>query len=469
MKQTASGMLRRWSLAVFGAAAFTIALPPAVSTLNGIVGTDVSFSSASAQEKKKRKTRRTPAIDGKLFKEMEKVQLAIEAKNYSEAIGILNKLRDRTGKKALNPYELANLYNLYAFVYFTQENYGKALEAYRNVIRQSPNIPEAMEVSTRFTIAQLYFVQEKWKSGMNELNKWFAAKKDLGEPIGANSYALRAQGYYQLKNFNAALRDIEYAIADYKGKGKLPKEQWYGLQRFLYYDKGNINKVISILEETLKYYQKKAYWVQLAAMYGDRKREKEMVAAMETAYVQGLLEKEKELINMSYMYLSQDVPWKAAKTIDKGMKRKQIQRTSKNLELLGNSFRHAQEVKRAIPVMAAAAKKSDKGELYARLGNIYLDNDEFQKAANAVRAGLKKGGIKRPDTAWLVLGMAAFNLEEYDEARRAFNEAKKSERSEKYAVQWIEFMDREIARQKSLAADLEASEAAKAEAESDAT
>ncbi len=447
-------MIQRCALALSIGALFTLSVPIATGVFNAVVTADIALGSVAAQDKPKRKTRRTPAIDAKLFKEMEKVQLAIEEKRYNDAIGILNALRDRTGKKALNPYELANLYNLYAFVYFTQEDYGKALDAYRNVIAQSPNIPEAMEVNTRFTIAQLYFVQEKWRPGMSELNKWFAAKKELGEPIGANSYALRAQGYYQLKDFNAALRDIEYAISDYKSKGKLPKEQWYGLQRFLYYDKGDINRVISILEETLKYYQKKAYWVQLAAMYGDRKREREMVGAMETAYVQGLLEKEKELINMAYMFLSQDVPWKAAKVLDKGIKRKQIEPTSKNLELLGNSFRHAQEVKRAIPVMAAAAKKSDKGELWARLGNIYLDNDDFDKAADAVRSGLKKGGLKRPDQAWLVLGMASFNLKEYDEARRAFNEAKKSERSEKYASQWLEFMEREIARQKSLAEEI---------------
>ena len=154
---------------------------------------------------------------------------------------------------------------------------------------------------------------------------------------------------------------------------------------------------------------------------------------------------------MAYLFLSVEVPYKAAKVIDKGVKAKQIEPTSKTLELLGNAWRQAQEIKRAIPEMAEAARKSDKGELWARLGNIYLDNDEFEKAADAVRAALKKGGVKRPDTAQLVLGMAEFNLKNYDSARKAFREAKKNERSQKYAEQWIEFMDRELAREKALA------------------
>ena len=100
--------------------------------------------------------------------------------------------------------------------------------------------------------------------------------------------------------------------------------------------------------------------------------------------------------------------------------------------------------------MARAAGKSDKGDLWARLCSIYLDNDEFKKAVNACDKGLKKGGVKRSDTAYLVKGMAHFNLKQYKSARSAFNKAAKDKRSKQYAEQWIKFMDRELARQKSL-------------------
>lgn len=443
---------KRWTGATVLGLSVVMALP-VVGTLSGALISEGGFSQALAQDDKpKRKTRRTPAIRAKIFEKLTEAQELAEEKKWNESIQVLNDLRDKEGRGALNSYELANLYNMYAFIYFSKEDYKRALSSYQEVIKQ-PDIPEAMEINTRFTIAQLHFIQENWRAGINELNKWFDAKQRLGEPIGANSYALRAQGYYQLKRYNDALKDIEHAIADYKGKGKVPKEQWYGLARFLNFEKNNINRVIEYLEETLVYYQKKNYWLQLASMYGEKKRDKDMVAAMETAYVQGLLDKDKELINMAYMFLSVDAPYKAAKVIHNGLREKKIDPTAKNLELLGNSWRHAQEVKRAIPVMEAAAKKSDKGELWARLGNIYLDNDEFGKAANAVRQGLKKGGLRRPDTAWLVLGMAEFNLENYDEARKAFREARKDENSKKYAEQWIQFMEREIKRQKSLAED----------------
>ena len=53
------------------------------------------------------------------------------------------------GKRELNSYELANVYNLYAFIHYSREDYGKALQAYENVVSQ-PDIPLAMEINTRF-------------------------------------------------------------------------------------------------------------------------------------------------------------------------------------------------------------------------------------------------------------------------------------------------------------------------------
>ena len=101
-------------------------------------------------------------------------------------------------------------------------------------------------------------------------------------------------------------------------------------------------------------------------------------------------------------------------------------------------------------MLEAAASKSDDGELYCRLGSVYLDNDQFRKAADANKRGLAKGGVKRPDQCQLVKGMAHFNLKEYSAARKAFKAAARDKRSVKYADQWIKYMDNEIDRQKKL-------------------
>ena len=81
---------------------------------------------------------------------------------------------------------------------------------------------------------------------------------------------------------------------------------------------------------------------------------------------------------------------------------------------------------------------------------MYLDNDEYKKAVSAINKGLSRGGVKRPDSARLVLGMAYFNSQQYDKARDAFEAAAEDERSQEYAKQWISYMESELSRQKAL-------------------
>jgi tetratricopeptide (TPR) repeat protein len=171
---------------------------------------------------------------------------------------------------------------------------------------------------------------------------------------------------------------------------------------------------------------------------------------METAYDQDMLEKDGEYRNLASLFHSQGVPYKAGKVLREGFEEEIVEDSSKNWELLAGSWRQAQEIDWAIPAMEKAAAKSDSGDLYARLGSIYLDGDQFEKAITAINKGLERGGVKRPDNARLVLGMAYFNTNEYEKAKQAFRAAGRDERSAQYARQWIQYMNSEIERQRKL-------------------
>lgn len=417
----------------------------------GITPAISGFASAQAQQSKpkaEQETRRTPALRNKVYEKLSEAQAAAEAKDMQTAKQVLDSMLAGRRDNELNSYELANVYNLYAFIHYSAEDYASALQAYENVIKQ-PDIPLAMEINTRFTVAQLYFVQERWQEGISALLRWF----DMTETPNANAYVLLAQGYYQTKEYDKALDNINIAITDYESRNKVPKEQWFNLARFLYAEKNNIDAAAHILEELITYYPKKQYWVQLSFMYSEQNKEKEQLGAMETAYVQDMLEKDGEYRNMASLFLNAEVPYKASVVLTKGLDADIVEDNSKNWELLGGALRQAQEVKDAIPAMEKAASLSDDGDLYARLGNIYLDADQNEEAIEAINKGLQRGGVKRPDNARLVLGMAYFNTNNYTKARDAFRAAGRDERSKKYADQWIKYMNSEIERQEALAGD----------------
>ena len=400
-------------------------------------------------KKDTRETRRTPALRNKVYERLAEAQTLAEGKEYAAAATILDDMISEDGKRALNSYELANVYNLHAFLSYVKEDYAASLRYYQQVIAQ-PDIPLAMEINTRFTVAQLYFVQEKWQQGIDALLMWF----DLNEQPNADAYVLLAQGYYQVKKYDLALNNVETAISMHETAGKLPKEQWYNLARFLYFDKDDFVSALDVLNTLLIYYPKKQYWVQASHLYGELKDEKRQLALMETAYEQGFLDRSSELVTMAYLYLSAEVPYFAGSVMQRGFEDELVDDKSKNYELAGSAWAQAREVEKSIPMMEKAAAKSDEGELYVRLGNVYLDGDQFSKAADSVQKGLEKGGVKRPDQARLVLGMSYFNLGEYDKARRAFRAAGKDERSKSYSQQWIKYIASEENRQRELERDI---------------
>ena len=443
-----SKLLRQ--LVVFGFAASL--------SLTLLVGADQAFdagfvSTATAQDapKKERETRKTPALRNNIYEKLAEAQTFAEAKQYAEAEAVLNDMLDATSKKSkLNRYELANVYNTYAYLRYAVEDYDGALDYYQKVIDQRPEIPLALEINTLYTVAQLYFLQENWQRGIDTLNTWMS----VTDTPSTNAYVLLANGYFQLKDYDKSLSNIQIAIDREEAAGKLPKEQWYNLARFIHFDRDNFREALDILEILIMYYPKKQYWVQASHLYGEEKDEARQLALLEATYEQNLLDRSQDIVLISQLYLQAEVPFPAALAMEKGLADDIVEKESKNYELAGVAWRQAQEVTKSLPMLEAAASKSEKGELYARLGNVYLDVDKNKEAVEALKRGLDRGGVKRPDQARLALGMAYFNLGDFNAARRAFREARKDKRARSYADQWLKYITSEENRLEELAKDL---------------
>jgi uncharacterized protein HemY len=120
---------------------------------------------------------------------------------------------------------------------------------------------------------------------------------------------------------------------------------------------------------------------------------------------------------------------------------------------------------KAIPALKEAARMSDDGELDVRLGNSYLNIGEYSECVTAVRNGLRKGGLKSTDNAQISLGMCLYNLRQYNDARSAFREAAKTQRSRRIANQWIQVIDADVQRNEAIREAREAAEKRQKEVE----
>ena len=427
-------------------------LAPAVSSVvMKAFNQDATFGAAYAQEAKKKpaqKTRKTPALSQKVFKKLEGPNQLINPEqgepDYRGAIKLLNEIN--TSK--FNRYEKGQVYNLKGYSYYSLEDYRNAIKEYKLLLSMSPDIPLGLEVQTMYIVGQLQFVLEDYDAAEKTLEKWMS----IAPIIGADAHAMLGQVYYTNKKTKKAIKSINTAVGMYDKKSKTPKENWFQILSALHYDDGNTKKVIEILERMVRLYPKQTYWRRLAGMYGLDNREKDQLYAYDAVYQMGGLSKEKELMNLAYLYMGEDVPYLAAKIMKKGLADKIIEPTSKHLEVYATALRMSQEIKKSIPVMEQAASKSDSGDLYARLAGIYLDSDNNKKAVEVGEKALKRGKIKRKDQLYITLGMANANQKRYKSAIKHFKEAAKDPRSKKFATGWIKYCQNELERERKLAA-----------------
>ncbi|HEY8386598.1 MAG TPA: tetratricopeptide repeat protein [Porticoccaceae bacterium] len=417
-----SALDKKWLLSVIAALLLPLAL----------------VTGAQAEEEQERRfdnvqTKQRQAVGQACGKVLESVQEMAEAERWAEAQRALQ------GASACSTsYEKSQVYNFTGYVLYSQDKYREAVQAYTNMIRE-PDVDERQAVNTRYTIAQLYLILEDYPSAIRELEAWMK----VSPTVNADAKVLLAQAYYQTERRDEALRLVEEAIREQESKGNLPKEAWWSLQRVIYYEKDNYSKVVEILKKLIIHYPSFSYWRQLGGMYGELNQEINQLVATDLVYLAGQLDQERQIISLAYMYMGAGAPFMGARIIEKGMKDGKIARTGENLEILGMALQQGNDSKRALPVLEEAAKSLGKGSLYARLSGVYLDLDENEKAVVASRNAINRGGVDRIDITYMNLGNALLNLHCYDDAINAFRQAAKSERSAKYANQWIEYAERE--------------------------
>ncbi len=416
----------------------------------------IEISSASAQVKAQNKhvgeQRKFPNVSESFGKKITEAANYLQPQDESvkpdprKAMQLLNEMSANAAKA--NAYEKVLLNQYLGYAYLGSENYAKAIESFNKMLAQTPNMPVATEASTIRIVGQLYSQLDNPKKALETLLKW----TEYADTLKPEDSYMFSTLYYQLEDSKNALLNINEAVKNQEAAGKIPAESWYVLQRGLYFDKEDYKSGLVVLEKLIKHYPKAQYWKQLSQVYYVVERQKDSLNALETCYLMGGLTTEKDVIRLASMFLEAEVPYKAAKVLKKGIYTdKIVEPTAKNLKLLADSLRLAQNAKESLVEYEKAAEKSTDGDLIIGLAQAYLATDKYKEASKWGRQALKAGKLKRVDYANLTVAQAEFELKNFDEAIKFFKEAGKDARSAKVAGQWVTFSEKEKERLEVLA------------------
>ncbi len=394
----------------------------------------------AAQEQQ---TKVTAAMSQQVYKELQAAQELVENKQYPEALAVLEKVRARS---RLSDYEAAQAWNYTAYTLYLQERYKEAIAAYNQVLKQE-KVPEAIVSSTLTTLSQLYFTIEDYHNALATVQRLVRA---VAQP-SADVYLLLGQAHFQLQQYREALDPVRKGIELYRAQGKPPKENWLLLLRVIHYELKDYPAMAAVLKELVQLYPREQYLRTLAGAYSEMGDTRKQLAVMEALYDGGYLTAGRDVVNLANLFLLHEVPLKAARVLDKAVADGLVEAGERNLRLLSQAWYQAREYEAAIAPLQRAAELSTDGELSLRLAQSYINLERWDHAARALQAGLRKGGLKRPDQAYVMLGMAQFNLNQLEPAGEAFAEAAKDQRSRKVAQQWLAYVAQERERRDALA------------------
>ncbi len=358
-------------------------------------------------------------------KQLNKAHKAIDKKNFKEALELMNTM---SGRRRINEYEKALMWQTYAYIYTSQEKMGKAIEAFEKCLATQA-MPEAAALQIEYNLGQLYIASQKFRKAVAILTQWLG-KVENPSP---ESKRLLAIAHVQLKQYSQALKYAKQAVAAVRA----PKESWLQLLLSIHFEMKQLKKVAQILERIIPRFPKKNYWMQLAAVYNELGQEAKSLAVFELIYQQGMLKTNSELQNLISLYLQEDVPHKAAQVLGEEIKNGKFPPNEKNMTLLADSWLRARELDHAIEPLRAAAKLSTKGDLFVRLAQVFMEQEKWKKAAEALSSGIKKKEMTDRGNAHLLLGIIQFRSKSYNKARESFQKAGQFGNVSNSAKQWL--------------------------------
>jgi tetratricopeptide (TPR) repeat protein len=343
-------------------------------------------------------------------------------------------LLERLDPKRLNPAERALVYRMLALVAYTETDYARAIENFEKVLGEEI-LPIRDDSKIRFNIAQIHATQQNWREMIAALDRW----ERYAETTDPLAHYLRGIAHYQLEEFDEAVVEARKAV----DLSPTPAESWLQLLSALYVQREEYANAVPILEQLVVRFPKKQYWIQLSLIYGAREDYEASLAAQQVAYLQGFIEEDKELRRLARSYIFNNLPYPAAEVIEKGLAEGKIERDSDSLEMLANSWIAAREYDRSLDPLLEAAQLSPDGNVYVRLGQVYMQREKWNEATQMLQKGIEKGDLKNTGNAQLLLGICLYNDERVEQARSSFARARQHEATREAADRWITHIERE--------------------------
>jgi tetratricopeptide (TPR) repeat protein len=260
-------------------------------------------------------------------------------------------------------------------------------------------------------------------------------------PINSDAGELLATAYYLNNDFPNAKLATAAEIKRLEDSGKVPKEETYRVLQSACFNIKDMECVTAQTEKLVTHYPTPAYWNELInSLLRVSGNEKELLNILRLSDGTGVMKDAPHFTEMAQLALGQGLPGEAQAIIEKGQTKGAFtaQRDKDHAtRLLAEAKQAVALDKSTLDKQDASARAKTTGDSDVKLGAAYLSYGENEKAIEALKRGIGKGGVKSPDEAGLLLGIAYMRTNNKTEAAKAFRTVTQNAGLKRIAKMWL--------------------------------
>lgn len=360
---------------------------------------------------------------------------------YNEALELLQAGDNAAAIAAIRPllnnatpFEASIIYRFMGQAEIDRENFSAAVSHFQSAI-DSGGLEGNDLAQLYLIVGQLYTADGQYNRGISALNQYF----EVVEEPEAQAYYVLAQIYAVADRLREAIPPartaVEMTAAD-------PRESFLRLLMSLHLSVEEWREALPVLQQLVTLVpNKNEYWESLAGVYQQLGRELEAFAVHQFRYRMGFFDSTGEYETLADLYMYHDVPYKAGQILERELANGNVDANADNWEKLGNSWFAAREFERSRSALTRAANLSPDGQISYRIAGTYIQEENWSQARRWLERAINQGNLDDRGQAWLLLGHARNELDDYEGAVAAFQNASEFADWRDDASTWLEVME----------------------------
>jgi tetratricopeptide (TPR) repeat protein len=297
-----------------------------------------------------------------------------------------------------------------------KQNYTEALTSLEASIN-SPCSPPAEKAARYKVLVQLAYQTKNYPKVIELGNKGIEA----GGDVDLATYVGNA--YYATDDYPNTRRVMSEVVAKQEAAGQKPEELTYRIVQGACIKMKDNPCIIDLLEKLVTHYPKPEYWQDLVSlMLAQTKNNNQLLNIWRVAESNNVLSDPAEYTEMAQLAIGQGLPGEAQSVLDRGFQKGVFAKSGKEsaTSVLNEAKTAVALDKTTLDKQEESAKAKPTGDNDVKLGAAYLSYGMNDKAVEALQRGIAKGGVKNPDDAGLLLGIAYLRTGNKAEAAKAF-------------------------------------------------